>query len=242
MYNVLSQACCVPDGHGLLIQSVTKGSDDLLWSVFPGMVLHWFGQLRFSCASWRRQCAITQTVFSKWISVLSEIRTRNGNFFKAPLVLFILTCLVRAVYFIFFSVVALTVFSHSSQQVLGDPHCEMQCCVKERLQQFHFFLHSFISVFFTFVSSHKRCSSVHTHTGGFTVFLCSSSLFERVQDHITGFAVGHSSKLILESEVIVTVQLCKSLCVLRVALFQTTVVCFSLCLALTSPEVGDYFA
>lgn len=30
MYNVLSQACCVPDGHGLLIQSITEGSDDLL--------------------------------------------------------------------------------------------------------------------------------------------------------------------------------------------------------------------
>lgn len=125
-------------------------------------------------------------VFSKKpISVLSEIRTRNGNFFKAPLVLFILTyamtCLIRAVYFFLFSVVAFAVFSYSSQHVLGDPHCEMQYYVKERLQQFQFFLHSFISVFVTLGSSHKRCSSGDIHTGGFMVFLrSSSSLFERV--------------------------------------------------------------
>lgn len=108
-------------------------------------------------------------ISSKPISVLSEIRTRNGNFSKVPLVLFILTCavtcLIRVLYFIFFIVVVFAISSSSSQQVLGDPHTEMQCCVKGRLQQFQSFLLSFICVFFTFASSYKNW--VGTCIGGF---------------------------------------------------------------------------
>lgn len=58
-------------------------------------------------------------IFSKPISVVSEIRTRNVKFFKAPLILLVLTCamtcLIRAVYFILFIVVAFAIFSYSSR-------------------------------------------------------------------------------------------------------------------------------
>lgn len=120
----------------------------------------------------------------------------------------------------------------------------MQCCVKERLQQFSFFLLSFICVFFTSASSHKSWHKwarilkwAHTE-----VVSCFSYtvLLHFLKDYITGFAVSQSAQnqhLNQRSSWQVS---SANLCVHSGLLSFRQL--FSLCLVLTLSEAGDHFA
>lgn len=126
-------------------------------------------------------------VVSKPICVL-WVDDRKCKVFQSP-IRFGLTCdmacVVRAVYFISFIVVAFPVFSYSSHQLQGDPQCNI-LSRKDSNSNFFSFPLSVCSLLLPAVTKAFR---VGTEMVSCFFLRSSVSLFERIQGHITGFAV-----------------------------------------------------